>query len=305
MMRIPSSTVSPVAITLSRSTTTTSPMRLQKIQRSQAVRKTGTVKKKPVMKRTLNQFFTRDDMIGSRITPPRPRVLITGGGRRVGRAIALALARAGLDVAIAYHRSAREARGLVRELEAVGARAVALRADLADPREARGLVREAVRRLGRLDVLVNNAAVFTRTPLLRTTPAQYDLHLDLNLRGAFFCAQAAARVMRRHGGHIVNVGDVGATRGWPDYIPYTLSKAGLVALTRGLATALRPHGIAVNCVAPGAVLRPKRVSPARWRRLTRGHAGSPEDVASAVLFFATCPRYITGQVLGVDGGEGA
>src|SRR5881296_4281480 len=135
----------------------TSSMRLQKIQRSQAVRKTGTVKKKPVMKRTLNQFFTRDDMIGSRITPPRPRVLITGGGRRVGRAIALALARAGLDVAIAYHRSAREARGLVRELEAVGARAVALRADLADPREARGLVREAVRRLGRLDVLVNNA----------------------------------------------------------------------------------------------------------------------------------------------------
>src|SRR5947199_339088 len=197
----------------------TSSMRLQKIQRSQAVRKTGTVKKKPVMKRTLNQFFTRDDMIGSRITPPRPRVLITGGGRRVGRAIALALARAGLDVAIAYHRS--------------------------------------------------------------------------------------ARVMRSHGGHIVNVGDVGATRGWPDYIPYTLSKAGLVALTRGLATALRPHGIAVNCVAPGAVLRPKRFSPARWRRLTRGHAGSPEDVASAVLFFATCPRYITGQVLGVDGGEGA
>src|SRR5437016_6438935 len=115
----------------------TSSMRLQKIQRSQAVRKTGTVKKKPAMKRTLNQFFTRDDMIESRITPPRPRALITGGARRVGRAIALALARAGLDVAIGYHRSAREARGLVRELEAAGARAVALRANLADPREAR------------------------------------------------------------------------------------------------------------------------------------------------------------------------
>src|SRR5213593_1850698 len=238
----------------------TSSMRLQKIQRSQAVRKTGTVKKKPAMKRTLNQFFTRDDMIESRITPPRPRALITGGARRVGRAIALALARAGLDVAIGYHRSAREARGLVRELEAAG-------------------VRAAVLRLGRLDVLVNNAAVFARTPFLRASPAQYALHLDLNLRGAFFCAQAAARAMRRHGGHIVNVGDVGATKGWPDYIPYTLSKAGIVALTRGLATALRPLGIAVNCVAPGAVLRPRSVSPARWRRLTRGHAGSPEDVA--------------------------
>src|SRR5207245_246093 len=153
-------------------------------------------------------FFTRDDMIESRITPPRPRALITGGARRVGRAIALALARAGLDVAIGYHHSAREARGLVRELEAAGARAVALGANLADPREAR-------------------------------------------------------------------------------------------------APALRPLGIAVNCVAPGAVLRPRSVSPARWRRLTRGHAGSPEDVAAAVRFFATCPCYITGQVLGVDGGEGA
>jgi len=244
-------------------------------------------------------------MIESRITPPRPRALITGGARRVGRAIALALARAGLDVAIGYHRSAREARGLVRELEAAGVRAVALRANLADPREARALVRDAVRRLGRLDVLVNNAAVFARTPFLRASPAQYALHLDLNLRGAFFCAQAAARAMRRHGGHIVNVGDVGATKGWPDYIPYTLSKAGIVALTRGLATALRPLGIAVNCVAPGAVLRPRSVSPARWRRLTRGHAGSPEDVAAAVRFFATCPCYITGQVLGVDGGAGA
>src|SRR3989442_981260 len=183
----------------------TSSMRLQKIQRSQAVRKTGTVKKKPAMKRTLNQFCMRDDMIESRITPPRPRALITGGARRVGRAI----------------------------------------------------------------------------------------------------PPAAARAMRRHGGHIVNVGDVGATKGWPDYIPYTLSKAGIVALTRGLATALRPLGIAVNCVAPGAVLRPRSVSPARWRRLTRGHAGSPEDVAAAVRFFATCPCYITGQVLGVDGGEGA
>jgi NAD(P)-dependent dehydrogenase (short-subunit alcohol dehydrogenase family) len=242
-------------------------------------------------------------MPGSRITPHRARALVTGGAVRVGRAIALALARAGMDVAIGYHRSAREARRTVRELEVAGARAVALRADLADPGAARGLVREAARRLGGLDVLVNNAAVFERTPFLDATRAQYDLHLDLNLRGAFFCTQAAARVMRRHGGHIVNIGDVGASKAWPGYIPYTLSKAGIAALTRGLATALRPLGIAVNCVAPGAVLRPPDVSLAHWKRLTRGHAGSAEDVAAAVLFFATCPRYVTGQVLGVDGGE--
>jgi len=175
---------------------------------------------------------------------------------RVGRAIALALARAGMDVAIGYHRSARAARRTVRELQAAGACALALRADLADPGAARGLVRDAARRLGGLDVLVNNAAVFERTPFLHATAAQYDRHLDLNLRGAFFCAQAAARVMGRHGGHIVNIGDVGALKAWPGYIPYTLSKAGTAALTRGLAAALRPLGIAVNCVAPGAVLRP-------------------------------------------------
>jgi len=224
---------------------------------------------------------------------------------RVGRAIALALARAGMRVAISYHRSARAARATVRDLESLGTDAAAFGADLRDPAQGARLVARAIARFGRIDVLVNSAAAFYRTPFGSTTLAQYDDLLDLNLRGAFFCAQAAARAMRRHGGHIVNVGDVGATKGWPDYIPYTLSKAGIVALTRGLATALRPLGIAVNCVAPGAVLRPRSVSPARWRRLTRGHAGSPEDVAAAVRFFATCPCYITGQVLGVDGGEGA
>jgi len=219
---------------------------------------------------------------------------------RVGRAIALALARAGMDVAIGYHRSARAARRTVGELQAAGARALALRADLADPGAARGLVRDAARRLGGLDVLVNNAAVFERTPFLHATAAQYDRHLDLNLRGAFFCAQAAARVMGRHGGHIVNIGDVGALKAWPGYIPYTLSKAGTAALTRGLAAALRPLGIAVNCVAPGAVLRPPGFPLAHWKRITRGRVKGVEDVAAAVVFFATCPRAVTGRVRNVD-----
>ena len=227
---------------------------------------------------------------------------MTGGAVRIGRAIALALATAGMDVAIGYHRSAREAARTVRRLEALGARAVALRADLADPRAAARLVRGAVRDLGGLDVLVNNAALFVRTPL-PVAPAQYDRLLDVNLRGPFFLAQAAARVMGPRGGHIVNLGDVAPEKAWPTYIPYTLSKAGVVAMTRGLAAALRPSRIAVNCVAPGAVLRPEDFPPARWRAITRGRAGTAEDVAAAVLFFATCPPYITGQVLRVDGGE--
>jgi NAD(P)-dependent dehydrogenase (short-subunit alcohol dehydrogenase family) len=227
---------------------------------------------------------------------------VTGGAVRVGRAIALALAGQGMSVAIAYHRSALAARRTRRDLEALGVRAVALRADLRSPAAARRLVRDAAAALGGLEVLVNSAALFAPTPLEATTPAVYERFLRLNLGGAFFCAQAAAALMGRRGGHIVNIGDAAAGAAWPRHIPYALAKAGVVALTRSLAVALRPRRIAVNCVAPGAVLRPPGLSPARWRRLTRGHEGSAEDVAAAVLFFATCPPYITGQVLAVDGG---
>jgi NAD(P)-dependent dehydrogenase (short-subunit alcohol dehydrogenase family) len=240
--------------------------------------------------------------VKKRADDKRPRALVTGGAVRLGRVIALALARAGMDVAIGYHRSASEARRTVRELEAHGARAVALRADLGDPRATRRLVRDAGRALGGLDVLVNSAAVFPRTPLATTTPAQFDRILAVNLRGVFFACQAAATVMRR-GGHIVNIGDVGADRAWPGYLPYVASKAGIVALTRGLAVALRPRGIAVNCVAPGAVLRPADFPLARWKAVTRGLDVPPEDVGAAVRFLATCPRSITGQVLRVDAGQ--
>jgi len=230
---------------------------------------------------------------------------VTGGAIRVGRAIAMALARAGMDVAIGYHRSGRAARRAVAELRAVGARAAAVHGDLADAASARRLVGEATRVLGGLDVLVNSAALYERTPFTATTPAQYDRLLDLNLRGAFFCSQAAARVMWRRGGHIINIGDGAAGRARPDYIPYALSKGGIETLTRGLAAALRSHGIAVNCVAPGTVLRPASFPRARWMKLTRGREESVADVTAAVVFFATCPRYITGQTLAVDGGENA
>ena len=238
------------------------------------------------------------------VKKPR-RALVTGGAVRVGRALALALAREGMDVAIAYHRSAQAARHTRAAIEALGVRSVMLRADLASAAAARRLVREAAAALGGLDVLVNSAAVFSRTPFSAVTPAVYDRFLNLNLRGTFFCAQAAAALMARGGGHIVNIADVGTRKAWPGYIPYTVSKAGVVALTRTLAVALRPRRIAVNCVAPGAVLRPEGFARARWKAVTRGYEGSPEDVAAAVVFLATCPAYITGQILAVDGGETA
>jgi NAD(P)-dependent dehydrogenase (short-subunit alcohol dehydrogenase family) len=230
----------------------------------------------------------------------RARALVTGGAVRIGRAIALALADAGMDVAVAYHRSAPAARRTVRALRARGVRGVALAGDLADPEQARRLVTDAARALGGLDVLVNNAAIFGRTPFHRTAAADFDRFLAVNLRGSFLTCQAAAALMRRRGGHIVNLGDAGTGRAWPGYIPYALSKVGVTALTRYLAVTLRPYAIAVNCVAPGAVLRPRRFAPARWAALTRGLRARPEDVARAVLFFATCPPSITGQVLAVD-----
>ncbi len=233
----------------------------------------------------------------------RSRALVTGGAVRLGRAIALALAGDGMDVAIAYHRSARAARRTVAEIEARGVRAIAVRADLADAGEAKRLVAASARRLGGLDVLVNNAGVFVRTPFATTTSSRYDAILDVNLRGAFFCAQAAASVMRRDRGRIVNIADVGALRpAWPGYIPYTVSKAGLIAFTQALAVALRGRGIAVNCIAPGAVLPPRGLPPARWMAITRTSSATVEDVVGAVRFFATCSPSITGQVLQVDRG---
>jgi NAD(P)-dependent dehydrogenase (short-subunit alcohol dehydrogenase family) len=229
------------------------------------------------------------------------RALVTGGAIRVGRAIALALADAGLDVAISFHRSGAAARRTVADLRGRGVQATAIRADLRDARAARGLVAAAARQLRGLDVLVNSAALFYKTPLATTTRAQWDRLFALNLRAAFFATQAAAARMQ-HGGHVVNVGDVITRVPRPGWAAYTASKAGLEALTRALASELRAQRIAVNCVAPGAVLKPDWLPSARWRAITRGHAGSADDVAAAVVFFVTCPTYITGQVLAVDGG---
>ncbi len=232
--------------------------------------------------------------------------LVTGGAVRLGRAISLALAREGCHVAVNYHRSKGAAAATVRQIRALGVEAAPIGADLAKPSEARQLVSDTVRRFGRLDLLVNNAAIFFRTPLARTTSAQWDRLLDVNLRGAFFCSQAGAKAMLKgRGGRIINIGDVGGVRAWPGYIAYCVSKAGLLMLTKALALALAPR-IQVNCVGPGAVLLPEAF-PARLRRRLRrpvpmGREGDPADVAAAVLFFATCPTYITGQVLFVDGG---
>lgn len=234
----------------------------------------------------------------------RPAVLITGGAKRVGRAIALEAARRGHAVVITYRRSAADARRTVKELMALGVPAVAVPMDQRRPASIRRTFRALRRRGIRLDLLVNNAAAFARTPLGRTTPAAWDLLLETNLRGPFFVVQVAMPLLR-DGAAIVNVADVGGIVPWPAHAAYAASKAGLIMLTRVMARALAPR-VRVNCVAPGTVLPAPGTTKAAWRRAmgkaTLRRAGSPEDVAKAVLFSAE-NRFMTGQTLLVDGGR--
>ena len=233
--------------------------------------------------------------------------LVTGGGRRIGRTIALELARAGAHVAVNYSVSGAQARNTAREIEALGVESAALKADVSRPAEVRVMFRSLERQFKRLDVLVNNAGVFFAAKWEKLSEQDWDRVLDVNLKGPFFCAQAAARIMmRREGGRIINLSSLGGLRAWPSYIHYCSSKAGQIMLTRCLAKALGPK-IMVNSVAPGTILFPdEEPSPAQKRSIPLtplGKPGRPEAVASAVLFLATTADFITGQVIPVDGGQ--
>jgi pteridine reductase len=235
--------------------------------------------------------------------------LVTGAGRRLGQAIAVGLARAGCDVAVHYHGSADGAEATARDIRATGGgrRAALLSADLRDPHAARALPEQAARALGgRLDVVVNSAAIMVRQPVETVTPETWDATLDLNLRAVFFVSQGAIPLLRRAKGKIINLADVAGFETWPAYVPHCVSKAGVVALTKSLARALAPD-IAVNAVAPGPVLLPDQ-----WDAATREHIrettplqrlGEPGDVVAAVRFLLEGSDFVTGTVLVVDGGR--
>lgn len=236
---------------------------------------------------------------------PRGRVaLVTGSGRRVGRALALGLAAAGARVAVHYHGSRDGADEVVAAIERQDGEARAFTADLRDADAPARLVDDVARSFGALDVLVNSAAVMERTPIGTVTPDAWDAMMALNLRAPFFAAQAAAAHMAG-GGCIVNIADLAAFETWPAYVPHAVSKAGVVHMTRALARALAP-AVRVNAVAPGAVLLPDEWDDAAADHLRRttplARLGDPSDVVEAVLFLVRSD-YVTGDTIVVDGGR--
>ena len=233
--------------------------------------------------------------------------LVTGGGKRIGRAISLTLGRAGAHVIVNYNQSREGALETVRAIKAMGVRAVALRADISRPRQVAAMFRAIEKRFGRLDLLVNNAGVFFPKTWDELEEKDFDRVLGANLKGPFFCAQAAARLMMRQGqGNIINISSLGGLQSWPSYMHYCASKAGLISLTRTLAKALAPT-IRVNSVAPGTILFPDEERDERIRKVIRTtplrKAGTAEDIAQMVLFLAAHSEFITGQVFAVDGGK--
>lgn len=231
--------------------------------------------------------------------------LVTGGAHRLGKAIALALAKAGANVIIHYHSSEDKARATLEELRGLGVHAEGIRADLAVVSEAERVVDEAAQRLGGLGVLVNSAGIWGSTPLGTATPERWDELLATNARAGFFMTQRAAPYLKQAQGAVINIADVGVLRPWKNYTPYLVSKGAVVTMTEALAKDLAPD-VRVNVIAPGPVLLPddwtedqakKSAETVLLKRL-----GSPEDVAQAVLYLLSAD-YVTGVLLPVDGGQ--
>ena len=234
-------------------------------------------------------------------------VLITGAAKRLGRASALALARAGADVAITFRTSEREAEKTARDVESLGVHSMALHCDVTQPKSVRNAVREAVVRLRRLDILINNAGNYETISFDDLTLERWDAIFASNARGPFLVSKEALPHLRKSRGRIIHLGSLGGIRAWADHAHYCSSKAALHMLTKAMAKALAPE-IAVNCVAPGMIDLGEKSASEFMRRMARQtpmrRNGTGEDVAAAVLFFATAPSFITGQILTVDGGLG-
>jgi pteridine reductase len=231
--------------------------------------------------------------------------LVTGGARRIGRAISLGLAEAGYDVVVNSHASPREAAEVVREIERLGRRGTVVLGDVADTATVDALSEHVSTEFGRLDLLVNNASTFESRPLMEVEEAEWDRVMAVNLKAPFLLARALAPTLEQSKGAILNLVDLSALQPWVDYPHHSVSKAGLLHLTRVMARALAPN-VRVNAIAPGTVLAAETQTPSELERIrgrtALGTLGTPEDVVRTVLFLARSP-FVTGEVVVVDGGR--
>jgi len=236
---------------------------------------------------------------------PQRVALVTGGAVRVGRALSLGLAREGYDLVVSYRSSAEEARSLREEVAALGRTCELVQADLAAPDGAEAVAEAAREAYGRLDLLVNSAASFAARPLLEVDAEEWDSVMALNVRAPHLLVRAAANLLAKPKGSVVNIADLAAFQAWTDRPHHAVSKAALVHLTKVQARALAPD-IRVNAVAPGSVLRPEGWSEEKWldiaERAPLARPGTPDDVVRAVLYLAEA-GFVTGQVIVVDGGR--
>jgi NAD(P)-dependent dehydrogenase (short-subunit alcohol dehydrogenase family) len=231
--------------------------------------------------------------------------LITGAGRRLGRAAALKLASYGADIVVHYGHSASDAEETVKDALSHGVKAIALQADLAKDDQVSSLFDQAIASFSHLDLLVNNASIFESLGFLETSLAEWDRHFSINLTAPFLLSQAFARHISDRPGSIVNLLDWRALRPGIDHFPYTITKSGLAAMTRSLARALAPN-IRVNGLALGAILPPpgaKKFSDSMIKQVPAGRPGTVEETIDSLLFLLAGPDFITGEILHVDGGR--
>jgi pteridine reductase len=232
--------------------------------------------------------------------------LVTGAGRRIGRAIALELANYGATLAVHYRTSHAEADAVVAEIKSNGGNAQTFHANLEHVAEIEQMVSEILDAFGRIDILVNSASVFAPTPLEKITEHDWDANLDTNLKAPFFLSKFAGAAMRKRGaGKIINLGDWAGIRPYKDYLPYSVSKSALIGLTKALAKELAPE-VQVNCIALGMVIPPENYTKEEVERLVNRtltkQIGTPEDVARAVVFFCETD-FATGAILKLEGGR--
>lgn len=233
--------------------------------------------------------------------------LITGAAHRVGKSIALGLAKEGMKIGLHFNQTQEQANQTLKEIKALGAESFAIQGDFADVAQIKNVVKKCYEHFGQIDALINNAALYFKTPVGKTSEPEWDDLLDINLKAPYFCAQYVSDLMKQQKrGKIINITDVAGISPWPEFIPYSASKAGLIAVTKGLAKALAPN-IQVNAIASGTILMSEGATEEYKNEIKDStllkKLGTPQDIVNAAIFLLKGSDFVTGEVVVVDGGR--